>query len=158
MTGTIARSSWLRVRSQAGASSSTAKSSYSPARCSPRCANLLPPRSLPIDEIDRADEEFEAFLFELLGEFQVTIPELGTITAETRPLVILTSNRTRELHDALKRRCLYEWIDYPSVEREQRILDRTVPEAAGVLAKRIAEAAAVLRREHLDKHRELGSP
>ena len=80
------------------------------------------PVVLLIDEIDRADDEFEAFLLELLSDFQVTIPELGTITASERPLVVLTSNRTRELHDALKRRCLYHWIDYPDPEREAEIV------------------------------------
>ena len=79
---------------------------------------------LLIDEIDRADDEFEAFLLEFLSDFAVTIPELGTITAARRPIVILTSNRTRELHDALKRRCLYHWIDYPSAEREREIVQR----------------------------------
>ncbi len=77
---------------------------------------------LLIDEIDRADDEFEAFLLEFLSDFAVTIPELGTVTAERRPIVILTSNRTRELHDALKRRCLYHWIDYPDPERERAIV------------------------------------
>ena len=109
------------------------------------------PAVLLIDEIDRADEEFEAFLLELLGELQVTIPELGTIRAVHSPLVVLTSNRTRELHDALKRRCLYEWIDYPPSERESAILERTVPEAGAVLAQRIAAAAARLRAEGLYK-------
>ena len=79
---------------------------------------------LLIDEIDRADDEFEAFLLEFLSDFQVTIPELGTIAARDRPLVVLTSNRTRELHDALKRRCLYHWIDYPTPEREAEIVAR----------------------------------
>ena len=77
---------------------------------------------LLIDEVDRADDEFEAFLLELLSDFQITIPEIGTITAETPPLVVLTSNRTRELHDALKRRCLYHWVGYPSAEREVEIV------------------------------------
>ena len=85
------------------------------------------PVVLLIDEIDRADDEFEAFLLELLSDFQVTIPELGTITATERPLVVLTSNRTRELHDALKRRCLYHWIDYPDPERETEIVRTRLP-------------------------------
>jgi MoxR-like ATPase len=97
------------------------------------------PVVLLIDEIDRADEEFEAFLLELLSDFQITIPELGTIVAEQRPTVILTSNRTRELHDALKRRCLYHWIDHPSLEREIEIVKLRVP---GVPARLAAEAAA----------------
>ena len=97
------------------------------------------PVVLLIDEIDRADEEFEAFLLELLSDFQITIPELGTIAAERRPYVILTSNRTRELHDALKRRCLFHWIGHPSLEREIQIVKLRVP---GVPERLAAEAAA----------------
>jgi MoxR-like ATPase len=97
------------------------------------------PVVLLIDEIDRADEEFEAFLLELLSDFQITIPELGTITAERRPYVVLTSNRTRELHDALKRRCLFHWIGHPSLEREIAIVKLRVP---GVPERLAAEAAA----------------
>jgi len=97
------------------------------------------PVVLLIDEIDRADEEFEAFLLELLSDFQITIPELGTVHAERRPYVILTSNRTRELHDALKRRCLFHWIGHPSVEREIEIVRLRVP---GVPERLAAEAAA----------------
>ena len=97
------------------------------------------PPVLLIDEIDRADDEFEAFLLELLSDFQVTIPEIGTIRAERRPRVILTSNRTRELHDALKRRCLYHWIGHPSLEREIEIVRVRVPGVPELLA---AEAAA----------------
>ncbi len=85
------------------------------------------PVVLLIDEIDRADDEFEAFLLELLSDFQVSIPELGTIVATRRPIVVLTSNRTRELHDALKRRCLYHWIDYPSIDREIEIVHARLP-------------------------------
>ena len=85
------------------------------------------PVVLLIDEIDRADDEFEAFLLEFLSDFAVTIPELGTITASRRPIVLLTSNRTRELHDALKRRCLYHWIDYPTPERERAIVEARLP-------------------------------
>ena len=96
---------------------------------------------LLIDEVDRADEEFEAFLLEVLSDFQVTIPELGTIRAKRRPTVILTSNRTRELHDALKRRCLYHWIGHPSVEREIEIVRLRVP---GV-PERLAERGGALR-------------
>jgi MoxR-like ATPase len=101
------------------------------------------PPVLLIDEIDRADDEFEAFLLELLSEFQVTIPELGTITARERPVVVLTSNRTRELHDALKRRCLYHWIGHPSLEREIAIVRMR---AAGVPDRLAAEAAAFVSR------------
>ena len=106
---------------------------------------------LLIDEIDRADEEFEAFLLEVLSDFQVTIPELGTITARQRPYVILTSNRTRELHDALKRRCLYHWIDHPSVEREIQIVELRVPGVPQRLAEEAARFAAELRSLDLQK-------
>jgi MoxR-like ATPase len=95
------------------------------------------PVVLLIDEIDRADEEFEAFLLEVLSEFQISIPEIGTLRAKTRPQVILTSNRTRELHDALKRRCLYHWIDYPSLEKERRIVLAKVPGARANLAHQV---------------------
>jgi MoxR-like ATPase len=109
------------------------------------------PAVLLIDEIDRADEEFEGFLLELLAEFQITIPELGTVRASEPPLVILTSNRTREVHDALKRRCLYQWIDYPSFEKELAIVRERVPEAAAELAERVTAMAQELRAEHLYK-------
>jgi MoxR-like ATPase len=100
---------------------------------------------LLIDEVDRADDEFEAFLLEFLSDFAVTIPELGTITARRRPLVVLTSNRTRELHDALKRRCLYEWIDYPDREREREIVHARLPGVPDQIAARVVEAVARLR-------------
>jgi len=106
---------------------------------------------LLIDEIDRADEEFEAFLLEVLSDFQVTIPELGTIPAKQRPYVILTSNRTRELHDALKRRCLYHWIGHPSVEREIEIVELRVPGVPERLAEQSARFAAELRALDLQK-------
>jgi MoxR-like ATPase len=106
---------------------------------------------LLIDEIDRADEEFEAFLLEVLSDFQVTVPELGTIAARQRPYVILTSNRTRELHDALKRRCLYHWIDHPSVEREIQIVELRVPGVPERLAEEAARFAAELRSLDLQK-------
>ena len=106
---------------------------------------------LLIDELDRADEEFEAFLFELLGEFQITIPELGTYRAEHRPIVIVTSNRTREIHDALKRRCIYQWIDYPDVERELDILLRKVPEAPARLTREVVGFVQALREQELYK-------
>jgi MoxR-like ATPase len=109
------------------------------------------PVVLLIDEIDRADDAFEAFLLELLSDFQVTIPELGTIVARQRPLVVLTSNRTRELHDALKRRCLYHWIDYPSREREVEILRVRVPGVEEALAQRVTTAVARLRDADLYK-------
>jgi MoxR-like ATPase len=109
------------------------------------------PVVLLIDEIDRADDEFEAFLLELLADFQVTIPELGRIRARHRPLVVLTSNRTRELHDALKRRCLYHWIDYPSPERERAIVAARAPGVADAVAARVCEAVARLRAAGLYK-------
>jgi MoxR-like ATPase len=109
------------------------------------------PAVLLIDEIDRADEEFEGFLLELLAEFQITIPELGTVRAAEPPLVILTSNRTREVHDALKRRCLYQWIDYPSFEKELAIVRERVPEAAVQLAEHVTAMAQELRGEELYK-------
>ncbi|MEY4545652.1 MAG: hypothetical protein RL685_1847 [Pseudomonadota bacterium] len=106
---------------------------------------------LLIDELDRADEEFESFLLELLSDFQITIPELGTVRAAFRPLVLLTSNRTREVHDALKRRCLYHWIDYPNVEQEVEILSRKVPGLSERLGRQIAEFMQQLRRVDLYK-------
>ena len=106
---------------------------------------------LLIDELDRADEEFEAFLLELLSDFQVTIPEIGTIRAEIPPIVILTSNRTREIHDALKRRCIYHWIDYPSPALEADIVSRKTPGIESALAMSLAEAMARLREMDLFK-------
>ncbi len=109
------------------------------------------PTVLLIDEIDRADDEFEAFLLEFLSDFQVSIPELGTITAARRPVVVLTSNRTRELHDALKRRCLYHWIDYPGPEREAEIVKARLPGVPEAVAARVCAAVARLREEELYK-------
>lgn len=106
---------------------------------------------LLIDEIDRADEEFEAFLLEILSDFQVTIPELGTIAATQPPVVVVTSNRTREVHDALKRRCLYYWIDYPSFEKELEIVRTKAPDVAPMLAKQITAFIQELRRLELFK-------
>jgi len=106
---------------------------------------------LLIDEVDRADQELEAFLLELLSDFQVTVPELGTIRAEHVPVVILTSNRTREIHDALKRRCLYYWIDFPTFEKEFRILAVRVPEAPERLARQIVAFTQGLREVDLFK-------
>jgi MoxR-like ATPase len=102
---------------------------------------------LLIDEVDRADDEFEAFLLEFLSDFAVTIPELGTIAAARRPIVVLTSNRTRELHDALKRRCLYHWIDYPSPERERAIVRSRLPDVPERIAARVVSAVARLREQ-----------
>ena len=109
------------------------------------------PVVLLIDEVDRADEEFEAFLFELLAESAVTIPEIGTLAAHHKPIVILTSNRTRDLHDALKRRCLYHWIDYPSLEHATAIVRMRVPEADETLVNDIAAAVARLRSLDVQK-------
>ena len=103
------------------------------------------PAVLLIDEIDRADEEFEGYLLELLAEFQITIPEFGTVRAANPPLVILTSNRTREVHDALKRRCLYQWIEYPSFEKELAIVEARIPHAAPRLARQVTELVQQLR-------------
>jgi MoxR-like ATPase len=106
---------------------------------------------LLVDEIDRADDEFEAFLLEVLSDFQVTIPEIGTIRADDPPVVIITSNRTRELHDALKRRCLYHWIDYPTPERETQVVQVRAPEVSDVLARKVVDAVTNLRRMDLVK-------
>jgi MoxR-like ATPase len=106
---------------------------------------------LLIDEIDRSDEEFEAFLLELLSDFQVSIPEIGTIKAKQVPFVVITSNRTREVHDALKRRCLYHWIDYPDLEKEVEIVRARAPEAADGLAREVAALVQGLRGMELYK-------
>ena len=113
-------------------------------------ANVQAPVLL-IDELDRADEPFEAFLLELLGDFQITIPELGTVKAVQPPIVILTSNRTREIHDAVKRRCLYHWVDFPDAQRELAILQRRVPGAAAALARQIVAFVQKLRGIELYK-------
>lgn len=110
----------------------------------------LPPVLL-VDELDRADEEFEAFLLEILSDFQISIPEIGTIKATKPPVVLITSNRTREIHDALKRRCLYYWIDYPSFEKEYQIVLAKVPEAPERLAKQVVSFTQGLRQEDLYK-------
>ena len=109
------------------------------------------PPVLLIDEIDRSDEEFEAFLLELLSDFQVSIPEIGTIKAKRAPFVVMTSNRTREVHDALKRRCLYHWIDYPDLEKEVEIVRARAPEAADGLAREVAGLVQGLRSMDLYK-------
>jgi len=121
----------------------------------PLLQSIDPGRSRPavllIDEIDRADEEFEGYLLELLSEFQVTIPELGTIRASEPPIVILTSNRTREVHDALKRRCLYQWIDYPTIEKELAIIRERIPGASARLAEHVTTLVQELRTVELYK-------
>ncbi len=106
------------------------------------------PAVLLVDEIDRADDEFEAFLLEVLSTYQVTIPELGTVRGSPPPFVVLTSNRTRELHDALKRRCLYHWIDHPSLERELAIVHSRAPEVGRALAEQIVRLVQQLRQDH----------
>ena len=106
---------------------------------------------LLIDELDRTDEPFEAFLLEVLSDYQITIPELGTIAAAAPPIVIITSNRTREIHDALKRRCFYHWVDYPTAERELEILRVKAPEAPALLSQEIVAFVQALRREDLFK-------
>jgi MoxR-like ATPase len=109
------------------------------------------PPVLLVDEVDRGDEEFEAFLLEVLSDFQVSIPEVGTIRARTTPYVVLTSNRTRELGDALRRRCLYLWIDYPTFEKELEIVRRKVPDVNGHLAEQIGAFMQIVRRLRLEK-------
>ena len=109
------------------------------------------PPVLLIDELDRADEEFEAFLLEILSDFQVTIPEIGTITAKQRPFVVITSNRTREIHDALKRRCLYHWIGYPSADREFEIVKRRIPDVNEQLGKQVVTFVQAVRKKDFYK-------
>ncbi len=110
-----------------------------------------PPPVLLIDEVDRSDDEFEAFLLEFLSEYAVTVPELGTFRALQPPLVIITSNRTRDVHDALKRRCLYHWVEHPDFEREVAIIRLRAPEAMPALARQVAAAVEALREQHLYK-------
>ncbi|PBC59604.1 ATPase [Streptomyces sp. Tue6028] len=109
------------------------------------------PSVLLVDEVDRADDEFEAFLLELLSEYTVTVPELGTLRAESPPVVVLTSNRTREVHDALKRRCLYHWFDHPGFARELSIVRRRLPEVTDRLAEQVTALVQALRSEDLLK-------
>jgi MoxR-like ATPase len=109
------------------------------------------PPVLLIDELDRADEAFEAFLLEVLADFQVTIPELGTVKATHAPIVVITSNRTREIHDALKRRCLYHWVGYPNAERELKIVRAKVPGVGKALSDQVVNFVQALRKEDLFK-------
>ena len=109
------------------------------------------PPVLLIDELDRADEEFEAFLLEILSDFQISIPEIGTIKSEKPPVVVITSNRTREIHDALKRRCLYHWIEYPSAEQEFEIVKRKIPEANNVLGRQVVAFVQAIRQKDFYK-------
>ena len=113
--------------------------------------NRTTPAVLLIDEIDRADDEFEAYLLEILSDFQITVPELGTFSATTPPIVVLTSNRTRDVHDALKRRCLYHWVEHPNFEREVAIVRLRVPQIAESLARQVAAAVEALRALNLYK-------
>ena len=113
--------------------------------------NRTTPAVLLIDEIDRADDEFEAYLLEILSDFQITVPELGTFSATTPPIVVLTSNRTRDVHDALKRRCLYHWVEHPNFEREVSIVRLRVPQIAESLARQVAAAVEAMRGLNLYK-------
>jgi MoxR-like ATPase len=110
-----------------------------------------PPPVLLVDEVDRSDDEFEAFLLEVLADWSVTVPELGTFTAAVPPVAVLTSNRSRDVHDALKRRCLYHWLEHPGYEREVAIVERRVPEVAGAVARQVAGLVGRFREEHLYK-------
>jgi len=114
-------------------------------------SGMTQPTVLLIDEVDRSDEEFEAFLLEVLSDFQISIPEIGTMKAERPPLVLLTSNRTREIHDALKRRCLFHWIDYPSFDKEYAIVRTKVPGIAAHLASQVCQFAEAMRRQDFYK-------
>ena len=114
-------------------------------------SDAVVPPILLIDEVDRADDEFEAYLLEVLSEYQVTVPEIGLYRATTPPLVVLTSNRTRDVHDALKRRCLYHWVEHPDFEREVRIVRLRVPQVAEQLARQVAGAVEAIRGLHLYK-------
>ncbi len=114
-------------------------------------SSVARPSVLLVDEIDRADDEFEAFLLEVLSDFTISIPELGTVSAERPPVVVVTSNRTREVHDALKRRCLYHWLEHPAFDREVAIIRRRLPDAAEHLVRQVAGAAARLRELDLLK-------
>ena len=122
-----------------------------PAADAPPGTPAPPAPVLLIDELDRADEPFEAFLLEVLADYQITIPELGTIKAAEPPIVVLTSNRTREVHDAVKRRCLYHWVGFPDVERERQILQRRVPDAGPKLAQEVVAFVQRLRQMDLSK-------
>ena len=127
----------------------TTSGSCWPGRCWPRSSRARP--LLLVDEVDRADDEFEAFLLEVLSTWQVSIPELGTVKAATPPIVVLTSNRTRELHDALKRRCLYHWIEHPGLERELQIVRSRAPEVSESLARQVVAVVQRIREVDLTK-------
>jgi MoxR-like ATPase len=148
----------IRIAEAAGAADRTALASDIYAREYLQSRPLLsaidpdqPPAVLLIDELDRADEPFEAFLLEVLADFQLTIPEYGTIHARTKPVVVITSNRTREVHDAIRRRCLYHWVDYPDARREREILARKAPNVGAKLSAEIVAFVQRLRTEDLFK-------
>jgi MoxR-like ATPase len=147
----------IRMQETAESGSLSAKTLFTEAFLikRPLLRALEAPRGTPpvllIDEIDRADEEFEGFLLEVLSDFQITIPELGTIHAQQPPVVVITSNRTREVHDALKRRCLYSWIDYPDFEKELRIITTRMPDAPQTLAEEVAAFVQEIRAADLVK-------
>ena len=131
--------------------STASDSSYGVPCWLPSTTPPAPPPVLLIDEVDRSDDEFEAFLLEFLSEYAVTIPELGTFRATEPPRVIITSNRTRDVHDALKRRCLYHWVEHPNFEREVAIIRLRAPEVLPELARQVAAAVEALREQHLYK-------
>jgi len=147
----------IRIAEAQGTSSGVGNTLYTEENLieRPLLAALRPRPSEPpvllIDEIDRADEPFEAFLLEMLSDYQLSIPELGTIRAERPPIVVITSNRTREIHDALRRRCLYHWIDYPGSEAESRIVELKAPGVSADLRRQLIEFVHALRREDLFK-------
>lgn len=141
----------LHVRGDGTATTDIYSDEYLLARPLYRAVTAPEGTVLLIDEIDRSDEQFEAFLLEFLSDFQITIPERGTLTAIVRPIVVLTSNRTRELHDALKRRCLYHWIDLPDPERERQILQLRVPGLSDAAAASLVSAVSAIRRTRLVK-------
>jgi MoxR-like ATPase len=147
----------IRLAESSGSSTSSAaeQSLYSPDMLlsRPLLAAIRSPRPavLLIDELDRADEPFEAFLLEVLSDWQITIPELGTIRAQHTPHVIMTSNRTREIHDALKRRCLYHWVEFPDLEREYEIVRRKAPDAPAALSRQVVELVQRMRSLELFK-------
>jgi MoxR-like ATPase len=141
----------LHIRGDGTATTDIYSDEYLLARPLYRAVTATEGTVLLIDEIDRSDEQFEAFLLEFLSDFQITIPERGTLTAVVRPIVVLTSNRTRELHDALKRRCLYHWIDLPEPERERQILQLQVPGLSEAAAASLVNAVSAIRQTRLVK-------
>ena len=141
--GGKSREGWSRTSSTSASSSA--------GRCCARCSGSAAPPVLLIDELDRTDEPFEAYLLEVLSDWQITIPEIGTVRAEEPPIVVITSNRTREIHDAVKRRCFYHWVDYPDAKRELEILRRKAPGAAEALSREVVAFVQQLRKIDLFK-------